>query len=121
MDDLPADALARVYVDGAGLAGAAAGFQASRRCRSSSSATMPARSAPRSSPRTTASASRAVRVPTGDAEAPELETFESELVEEVPAGAVAFLSFNDLGGALEHVSARRSAPKPSSFPFDPAR
>ena len=84
MDDLPADALARVYVNGEALAG---------RSPPTGLAPLPfdlaggdaARSARRSSPRTTASGSRAGPSRPSEAEAPSRRPYESELVEEVPA------------------------------------
>ncbi len=121
MDDLPVDALARVYVDGEGLAGAASGLAQGvsplpLQLFGNDSGTVGA---------ALVAEDDGVRVegralPTGDAEAPELETFESELVEEVPAGAVAFLSFNDLGGALD-TYLEALGPEAEQLPFDPAQ
>jgi hypothetical protein len=101
MDDLPADALARIYVNGEalteafselpagagpipfGFAGADAGSLGAALVAEDDGVRLEGR-APAA----------------GDAETPRPEPFESELVEEVPADVLAFVSFADLGGAL---------------------
>ena len=119
MDDLPADALARVYANGAALAdalpqvpggvgqlpfGAAAGAEA-----------------------TIGAALRAegegVRVEgralsAGEDAAPVPEAYASELVEEVPAGAIAFLSFSNLGAALGEYAEMVGGAQGAFLPFD---
>lgn len=102
MDDLPEDALARLYVNGETLADSVPELQAGLQQSPFGFA----------APDAGASVGAALRaeddgvrvegrtVPTGDDDLPESEAYEAELVEEVPAGAIAFLSFNDLGGAL---------------------
>jgi hypothetical protein len=119
MDDLPADALARVYANGAALAeavpqvpgglgqlpfGAAAGAEA-----------------------TIGAALRAegegVRVEgralsAGEDPVPVPEAYASELVEEVPAGAIAFLSFSNLGAALGEYAEMVGGAQGAFLPFD---
>jgi hypothetical protein len=56
-------------------------------------------------------------VASGEGETPELGTFESELVEEVPAGAVAFFAFDGLGAALEQFGDSLGAGA-APLPFD---
>jgi hypothetical protein len=117
MDDLPAEALARVYVNGAALAEAASDLQPG-------AVPMPFDLAGGTGSLGAALVAEddGVRVEgravaTGETDAPELETFESELVEEVPAGAVAFLAFNDLGSALEQFGESLGAGA-APLPFD---
>ena len=56
---------------------------------------------------------------TGEDGVPEPEVYESKLVAEVPAGAVAFLSFNDLGAALTEYADMLGGGAQSAFlPFD---
>jgi hypothetical protein len=111
MDDLPVEALARVFVNGAGLAEVPLeGFA------------LPLDAAGGSLGAAVVAEDDGIRiegraVAAEGAETPELETFESELVEEVPAGAVAFLAFDDLGGALEQFSESLGA-EAAPLPFD---
>jgi hypothetical protein len=118
MDDLPADALARVYVNGKAFVDAASDLRpgvvpmpfdlAGGTTGSLGAALVAEDDGVRVEGRAVA---------TGETDAPELGTFESELVEEVPAGAVAFLSFNDLGGALEQFGDSLGADA-APLPFD---
>jgi hypothetical protein len=113
MDDLPADALARVYVNGEALGEVPTGvapmpFDLAGARGSVGAAVVAEDDGVRVEGRAVA---------TGGSEAPELETFESELVEEVPAGAVAFLAFNDLGAALEQYADALGAGG-APLPFD---
>jgi hypothetical protein len=55
----------------------------------------------------------------GDSPAPEPEAYESELVGIVPAGAVAFLSFKDLAGALTESGGMLGGGAGAFLPFDP--
>jgi hypothetical protein len=59
-------------------------------------------------------------VAAGDAEVREVEPFASKLVDEVPAGAVAFLAFNELGKALTDY-AEMLGGAGAMLPFDPAQ
>lgn len=101
MDDLPAEALARIYVNGAELTEALSELQAG-------AVPMPlgfAGADTGSLGAALVAEDDGVRLEgralaTGDAETPRPEPFESELVEEVPADVLAFVSFSDLGGAL---------------------
>jgi hypothetical protein len=113
MDDLPDPALARVYVNGAGLAElplevGAVPFDFAGSPGSFGAALVAEDDGVRVEGRAVAS---------GEGERPETEPFESELVEEVPAGAVAFLTFNDLGSALEQYTEALGAQGPP-LPFD---
>jgi hypothetical protein len=115
MDDLPADALARVYVNGKALAGAAAGL-------TQGLAPLPLGGAGGSLGAAVVAEDDGIRVEgravaAGDGETPGLESFESELVGKVPAGAVAFFAFDDLGGALEQLMGSLGA-GPAPLPFD---
>ncbi|HSE80982.1 MAG TPA: hypothetical protein VLA87_04690 [Gaiellaceae bacterium] len=118
MDDLPADALARVYVNGGALAEAFSelptgagpipfGF-AGAETGSLGAALVAEEDGVRVEGRAVAA---------DGSESPELGTFESELVEEVPASAVAFLAFNDLGAALEQYADALGAGG-APLPFD---
>jgi hypothetical protein len=114
MDDLPDEALARIYVNGAGLAGAPVEAFA-----------LPLDTAGGSLGAVLVAEDDGVRlegraVAGGEAELPEYEPFESELVEEVPAGAVAFLAFDDLGRALsQYAEVLGAAGAAGQLPFDP--
>lgn len=102
MDDLPGDALARLYANGEALAKAApelqAGLQPSPFGFAAAGAGFTVGAALRAEGDGVRVEGRVV--PTGDGAVPESEAYEAELVEEVPAGAIAFVSFNDLGSAL---------------------
>jgi hypothetical protein len=120
MDDLPADALARLYADGEALAGAVpqvpGGLQQ-----------LPFGAAA-GADATVGAALRAeddgVRIegrvlPGEEGAVPEAEAYRSELVEEVPAGAVAFLSFSNLGTALtEYADMLGGGAQGAFLPFD---
>jgi hypothetical protein len=100
MEGLPEDALARIYADGDALVELAPAHSGAQSplglleggTRGSIGAVIHAED-------------EGVRVEGRGAvatdEAPEPVAYESELVGRVPAGAIAFLSFNELGGALE--------------------
>jgi Protein of unknown function (DUF3352) len=97
MDDLPQDALARLYANGEALLEAIPqlgqsplGLVQGQAGGSIGAALRPEAEGIRIEGRVAATE-----------EAPAPEAYESELVRKVPAGAIAFLSFNDLGGALE--------------------
>ncbi|MGH3012118.1 MAG: hypothetical protein ACRDMY_09805, partial [Gaiellaceae bacterium] len=98
MDGLPADALARLYANGealletlqelpTGLRPASLGLGGS------------IGAALRAEGEGFRVEGRAV--PTDEEQAPAPEAYEAELADEVPAAAIAFVSFNDLGSALE--------------------
>ncbi|HXV35071.1 MAG TPA: hypothetical protein VD769_13775 [Gaiellaceae bacterium] len=111
MDGLPAEALARVYVNGAGAGGLTRGISP-----------LPLDASGGSLGAAVVAEDDGVRVEgraiaAGEDEAPELDAYRSELVEEIPAGAVAFLSFNDLGSALEQFAG--SLDGGMALPFDP--
>jgi hypothetical protein len=123
MDDLPDEALARVYVNGKALAETAAALppgmmQPPLGLAGGASGSIGA---------ALVAEDDGVRfeghaIASGDAELPQYEPFESELVEEVPAGAVAFLAFNDLGRALsEYLGMLGDAGAAGQLPFDPAQ
>jgi hypothetical protein len=123
MDDLPAEALARVYVNGEALAETAAALppgmvQPPLGLAGGSAGSLGA---------ALVAEDDGVRfeghaIAGGDAELPEYEPFESELVEEVPAGAVAFLAFNDLGRALsDYLGMLGAGGAAGQLPFDPAQ
>jgi hypothetical protein len=124
MDDLPDEALARVYVNGEALAETAAALPPGMM--------QPPPLGLAGGPTGSIGAalvaeSDGVRfeghaIASGDADLPQYEAFESELVEEVPAGAVAFLAFNDLGSALsEYLGMVGAAGAAGQLPFDPAQ
>jgi hypothetical protein len=113
MDDLPADALARVYVNGAAAGGLAQGI-----------APLPLDTSGGSLGAAVVAEDDGVRVEGravagSENEPPEVDAYRAELVEEVPAGAVAFLSFNDLGSALEQFAGSLGGGL-APLPFDPA-
>jgi hypothetical protein len=106
MDDLPGDALARVYANGealietlpelsAELGQAPLGLVEGEAGGSIGAALRAEGDGVRVDGRL---------VPTGEEEVPAPEAYETELVDEVPAEAIAFFSFNDLGAALERYS-----------------
>ena len=120
MDDLPGDALVRVYANGGALAGAlpemSGGLQqlpfgAAAGADASIGAALRAEG-------------DGVRIEgqvlaADESTVPETEAYTSELVEEVPAGAVAFLSFNDLGAALDrYVDMLGGGTEGAFMPFD---
>lgn len=119
MDDLPDEALARVYVNGEALAESAAfppglgqpPFDLAGATGSIGAALVAEDDGIRLTGHTVAA---------GDAEVPEAEPFASELVDEVPAGAVAFLAFNELGKALTDY-AEMLGGAGAMLPFDPAQ
>lgn len=99
MDDLPEDALARIYADGDALveslpdhspAQSPLGFLEGEAGGLIGAAVRAEDDGVRVEGRVVAAE-----------EAPAPEAYESELVGRVPASAIAFVSFNDLGGALE--------------------
>jgi hypothetical protein len=101
MEGLPEDALARLYADGGALVeslphelggSSALGLVGDEATASVGAALRAEEDGLRAEGRV---------VPTGDQGVPAPDAYESELVEAAPAGAIAFLSFNDLGGALE--------------------
>jgi hypothetical protein len=99
MEGLPEDALARLYADGEALVEA---------LPEHSAAQSPLRLFEGQAGGSIGAALRAdaegLRVEgrvVATEEAPVPEAYESELVDEIPAGAIAFVSFNDLGSALE--------------------
>jgi hypothetical protein len=58
-------------------------------------------------------------LPGDESLAPVPEAYESELVEMVPAGSVAFLSFDDLGAALTESGGMLGGGQSAFLPFDP--
>ncbi len=102
MDDLPEDSLARLYANGEALAEAVPELQAGLQQSPFGFAAADAGASVGAALRVEDEGVRVEgrRVPTGDGGLPESEAYEADLVEEVPAGAIAFVSFNDLGGAL---------------------
>jgi len=103
MDDLPGNALAHLYVNGEALAEAVPELGAD--LQQSPFGMIPGGGAG-SVGAVLRAEGNGLRVEgrmlsTGGESLPQSEPYEAELTEEVPAGAIAFLSFNDLGSALE--------------------
>ena len=102
MDGLPADALARLYANGESLTKVApqlqAGLQQSPFGLTTGDAGFVVGAALRAEGEGVRVEGRMIS--TGDEGPTESEAHASELVEEVPAGAVAFVSFSNLGRAL---------------------
>lgn len=118
MDDLPADALARVYANGAALGEAvqqAPGGLAPLPFGAASGAEATIGAALRAEGDGIRVEGRALSA--GEDAVPVPEPYASELVEEVPAGAIAFLSFSDLGAALGQYAEMAGA-QGAFLPFD---
>jgi hypothetical protein len=120
MAGLPGDALASLYANGSAFAGSLPGasgalpqlpLAAGAGLDASIGAVLHAEGA-------------GVRVegqmlPGDDGSAPEPEAYESELVDMAPAGAVAFISFKNLGAALTESGGMLGGGAGAFLPFDP--
>jgi len=120
MDDLPGDALARLYANGETLAEAVPEVSGGLQQLPFGAAT----GADASIGAALRAEDDGVRVEgralsSDESGVPVSEAYESELVEEVPAGAVAFLSFNNLGAALtEYADMLGGGSQGAFLPFD---
>jgi hypothetical protein len=121
MDDLPEDSLARLYANGEALAEAVPELGADLQQLPFGAMTGDADAQIGAALR---AEDEGVRIeghvlPGEGSAVPEAEAFRSELVEEVPARAVAFLSFNNLGAALtEYADMLGGGAQGAFLPFD---
>ena len=117
MDDLPGEALARVYVNGQALVEnlPAAMVQPPLNLAGAAGSVGAALVAEDDGVRL-----EGHTVASGDDELPESEPFVSSLVDEVPAGAVAFFTVDNLGKALTDYAEMLGGTGPV-LPFDPAQ
>jgi hypothetical protein len=120
MDDLPEGSLARLYANGESLVQAVpelgAGMQQFPFGAAAGGADALIGAALRAEENGVRIEGRALS--TAEDTLPGSDPYESELVEEVPAGAVAFLSFNNPGAALTEYAGMLGGAQSAFLPFD---